>query len=268
MKTFHPESFLDLVGLLGLVRLLPSEVDVWLGVQFKLELGRSTFPHEEVRSWFGDAERDCIAHGFNTSAVTARRALDMFSRPNPEWERLRLLAHELHGRLRDEMASTMFLSLSMEEANFYSNPRKGWEEVVTGFSSIIVDIEDAGKCFGVNRYTACVFHLMRVVELGLRVLGKSLNDPNLDPKLNPSWDRILSRCDKELQKPHMDRSSEWRRDDAFFSTATANLRAVKDAWRNPGLHIEKQYTGEEAEEIWIAVRGFMRHLATKLSEQI
>ncbi len=32
------------------------------------------------------------------------------------------------------------------------------------------------------------------------------------------------------------------------------------------MHIDKTYTEERAEEILIAVRSFMRHLATKLQE--
>jgi hypothetical protein len=50
----------------------------------------------------------------------------------------------------------------------------------------------------------------------------------------------------------------------FFSNATADLRSVKDAWRNPTLHIERIYDGEEASEIWNAVKTFMRGLAQKL----
>jgi hypothetical protein len=267
MKSFHPESFLDLIGLLGFVRLMPNEINVWLGVKFQLATRLPTAPRDDVLGWFAEVERECTAHGFNTSAITARKAVSLFSRSDVDMDSLRLLAHELHGRLRDEMKATMFLALSMRDADVYAKPREGWDAVIAKFPSAVVDIEDAGKCLGLNRYTACVFHLMRVMEVGLRSLGKSLNDPKLDPKLNPSWDRILSRCDTELQKPRADRSPEWRADDIFFSTSTANLRAVKDAWRNPGLHVEKQYTGEEAEEIWVAVRGFMRHLASKLSER-
>jgi hypothetical protein len=44
----------------------------------------------------------------------------------------------------------------------------------------------------------------------------------------------------------------------------AHLHAVKVAWRNPTMHIVNQYTPEQAEEVFNAVRGFMRHLASKL----
>jgi len=69
-----------------------------------------------------------------------------------------------------------------------------------------------------------------------------------------------------LKKPLSARSPEWRVDEQFFSTATANLRAVKDAWRNPSVHVEIFYDPETVSDIWNAVRAFMRHLVTRLSE--
>jgi hypothetical protein len=108
---------------------------------------------------------------------------------------------------------------------------------------------------------------MRVVEVGLRALGASLNDARLEPSRNPSWDSILKKCDEEISRRLAERSQEWREDDAFFSSATANLRAVKDAWRNPTMHVEQHYGEETALDVWNAVRGFMRHLATKLRDK-
>jgi hypothetical protein len=205
--------------------------------------------------------------GYTASAATAGRMAETFKNKRPvTYYDLAILSREFYGRLNDKMKATAFLSLSMRETEEYKNPLASWESVVGKYSSAILDIEEAGKCLALGRYTACVFHLMRLVECGLRSLGAALNDPRLDPKQNPSWETILRKCDKELQKPLKDRCIEWKTDEPFFSTATANLRAVKDAWRNPTMHVEKHYDGEEAREIYSATRAFMRHLASKLSE--
>ena len=34
------------------------------------------------------------------------------------------------------------------------------------------------------------------------------------------------------------------------------------------MHVENAYSSERAEEIMLAVRSFMRHLATKISERL
>jgi hypothetical protein len=180
----------------------------------------------------------------------------------------------LHRRILDELTEISLWRVPRDNLKFLKsdpfdsglapfNPH--FRPVSLRFGLANKDIAEAGKCLAFGRHTASVFHLMRVMEVGLRALGASLNDPSLDPKTNPSWGKILARGDKEMQKHLADRCPEWRADENFFSTAQANLRAVKDAWRNPTMHIERNYDPDEAEDVWNTVRAFMRHLSQKLS---
>lgn len=173
---------------------------------------------------------------------------------------------DLQRSVERELRTTIFLYVEEGRREYFEGKHLFGESVSAAFPSTTDDIEEAGKCMALGRYTACAFHLMRVLEAGLRALGKSLNDDSLDPKRNPTWDRILKRCDKEIEKSPVDRSLGWREDQEFFSGVTATLRAVKDAWRNPVMHVEKKYSEEDTEEIFIAARAFMRHLAGKLAE--
>lgn len=181
-------------------------------------------------------------------------------------EELRQEISILRKRIDDELKNRKFLAISPEKSRFYRNTNLFGSEVYDNFPSAREDIEEAGTCYACARSTASVFHLMRVIETGLRVLGLSLNNPDLDPKKNPSWNRILKPCDDELRKPLAQRCPEWKQDELFYSNATANLRAVKDAWRNPTMHVEINYDEERALEIINAVKAFMRHIATKLRE--
>ncbi len=172
----------------------------------------------------------------------------------------------LKKRIDDELQNRKFLAVSPAKSAFYHSQYLFGEQVFENFPAARFDVEEAGTCYACSRSTASVFHLMRTMEVGLRTLGASLNNPDLDPRRNPSWERILKPCDEELRKPIAQRSTEWRQDELFFSNATANLRAVKDAWRNPTLHVEINYDEERALEILNAVKSFMRHLAEKLHE--
>ena len=104
---------------------------------------------------------------------------------------------------------------------------------------------------------------MRVMEAGLKALAKPIGIPYA-----PSWESYLAQIDTKIQIKHHKKTRAWKREEPFFKEAAAHLSTVKVAWRNPTMHIVRQYTAEEAEEIYSSVRGFMRHLATKLKEKI
>lgn len=211
---------------------------------------------------------DCISLDLGQSIKGIDFLLRRVSQQNLSHDDGRALADEISRRIRDELDSKLFLQVEATNAAFYEQPWAGWEAVLANFGKCAVDIEEATKCLALNRHTAAVFHLMRIMEVGLRALGASLNDERFDPRRNPSWDAILKKCDEELLKPLAQRSAEWRIDELFYSGAAARLRAVKDAWRNPTMHVEIVYTEETALDVYLHVRAFMRHLATKLEETV
>lgn len=180
--------------------------------------------------------------------------------------RLANLAEEFDERVKEELSSNTFLYLNPREADGYAGPFEGWEAVIAAFPSAAIDIEESSKCMALCRYTACVFHLMRVMELALRAIAVTLNNPKLVPRNNPSWESILRKCREELGKDRADRTPEWNASGAFFAGVSTTLMGVKDAWRNPTMHVGVSYTEERARDINAHVQAFMRHLATKLSE--
>jgi len=225
---------------------------------------------EEIRNGLAGSvsgtERELTALGLTASVATARRMRQLLDNPSSTWGQLRDLVDELRGRVEDEMQEALFLFVEETKATLFNDKNLFGQDVTDHFPSATVDIEEAGKCLALSRATACVFHLMRVMEIGLRVLSATLNDPSLDPQRNPNWGAILGRCRAELAKPLAKRSPEWVADEHFLSEAAATLEAVKNAWRNPTMHVEISYDDDKALDVWNSVRAFMRHLATKLKE--
>jgi hypothetical protein len=258
MLKFHASRFaalMDSITVLSTYQLVRSGADI----------PSPTF-YEEITKRFRELESLLRELELRTSAKLAHRIADGLG-GGARIPSLKTDFDDLRSRVKDELEDLYVLALSPSEADLYESmhPRFG-DAVSNKFPSIILDIEEAGKCLALGRGTASVFHLMRVMESGLRALGKSLNEPKLDARRNPSWENILRRCDDELQKPQADRSAEWKTNPTFFADATANMRAVKDAWRNPTMHVEIVYDEEKARDVWNAVKAFMRHLAGKLEE--
>jgi hypothetical protein len=169
--------------------------------------------------------------------------------------------YQLRLRVYDELESRLLLVFDGNKAEYYDDLAPFGEDVFSNFPSVNYDAEQASKCFSLGQNTACVFHLSRVADVGLRTLSRKLGIESH----NPSWDSILKKIDAELKKDYKDIDPEWKKDEDFFAESSLHLRSYKNS-RNNTQHADKKYTGEEAERIFTAVKVLMQHLATKLVE--
>ena len=210
--------------------------------------------------------KDCEGLGLNVTLTKVNRFMTKLMSQTLTFRQMEVEARDIFERLTDELDSRIFLAIDNKHVPYYEQYNEGWEGVLNRFPSAAQDIEEASKCLALNRYTAVVFHLMRVMETGLGVVAATLNDPSIDPKSHPNWQFIINRFQNELKKAQNQRAPEWQADEPFWSGVAVRLAAVKDAWRNPVMHVRGKYTEEEALDVWNHVQSFMRHLSTKLSE--
>jgi hypothetical protein len=134
------------------------------------------------------------------------------------------------------------------------------EKVRVHLSAVMGDVEEASKCFAVGRYTACVFHLMRVMELSVQQLGKKLKVRLVQEK---NWQNIIDEVNKAVKNMPVKtlRRKEIQRE---YTSIAAHLFNVKVAWRNPVMHPKVSYTEEEAKEIFNNVMIFLSYLVKVL----
>jgi flagellin-specific chaperone FliS len=155
----------------------------------------------------------------------------------------------------DELSTKLFYFVSPDLAEFYEINQFS-HEVTDRFSGAVYDMEEAGKCLSLGRYTACAFHLMRVVECGLLEFKSFLTiDKNC-----PSWDSILKALNAHIGSlPSTHEQEKYRK-------IVSRVYAIKDAWRNPTMHVEYKYNDEEALEVFDATKNFMKVLYEELSQ--
>lgn len=114
--------------------------------------------------------------------------------------------------------------------------------------------------------TAAVFHLMKVLEVGLDLLGKKFGIT----LANSNWGPIIDQIEKAVNEMHNDRSwsslPDFKDQEAFYSQATSHFRIVKNAWRNYTMHGRTKYTETESVQIFESTRAFMQKLSERLSE--
>jgi hypothetical protein len=122
------------------------------------------------------------------------------------------------------------------------------------------DVEEAAKCFALGRNTACVFHLMRVMEMSVQRLGKKVKVKLVQEK---NWHNIINEIDKAIKNmsPKTLRGKARQRE---YATISSHLHHVRIAWRNQVMHPKSSYTEEASKEIFDHVVSFLNHFVKVL----
>lgn len=169
---------------------------------------------------------------------------------------LLLVHHDLEGYA--------FEAVPSDRVDYYNCPLNGWEKVIERFECAF-DIEEAGKCFALGRYTASVFHLMKITERGVLDLQCFLDTS--DPKAH--FGSVLQKLETLQRKTNFnDLPPHQKAHRDFLIGILAQLHAVKDAWRNKVTHADEKIipTDEFAEEMARGVYQATSLLMKKLAE--
>lgn len=185
--------------------------------------------------------------------------------------RTTLTLHELLSSLRagwdNELRKQKFLCIPLVDVDYYDHDQLFGAEVHQKFSDAASDIKSAGNCYATGNSTACVYHLMRVSEFGMRRLAARLA-VKLTHKRKPmpvefaTWDKVITACKNKInlirQKPIGPKRQEQLE---LYSDAADHCLFVKDIWRNNASHTRQPYTPAEAMAAFERVRDFMKFLA-------
>jgi hypothetical protein len=170
----------------------------------------------------------------------------------------------IRGRITHELAIPRFFHVPREKLKYYEQKDTA-ENSIKAFGPAVDkrfgrrasrDIDEAGKCYALGRNTACVFHLMRIIEVGLESLQKRLKVTSK----SPNWNIIIRDIQTEVDK-RVGKNPTWKKPHQFYSDVLAQLRNIKDAWRNPVMHVISWHDEESAANIYAFTKAFMQRMA-------
>ena len=160
---------------------------------------------------------------------------------------------QIDRRLRDELSLATVLVIDEKMKELFESAALFGPDVESKFPQMSEDISEAGKCLALARPTACVFHLMRIMEIAVQRLGDKVG-VQLVNELN--WQVILDQINKAIRS--MDHKLP---ETKLFAETAFHLYSVKIAWRNEVMHPKQTYTAEEADIVFRNVRTFAQELA-------
>lgn len=200
--------------------------------------------------------------GANTAAATAQRAFDeclplLAGQAYLSTDTLNRLTRHSEAVLQvmlDELQGLAVVVLTDKDRQRSQNPVPMGEAVAVAFPTAAYDIEEASTCLAFGRWTACVMHVMRVLEIGLKALAGHYG---VDAGAN--WNQTLNTIETTLRQ-------SGRADAAWAAEAGTHLRFVKNAWRNDAMHAGAVFDQQRAERIFNDASSFMAFLAARFGE--
>ncbi len=181
------------------------------------------------------------------------------------WEEYQRDLEVLEGRIDDDLQEIVFGFIPKNKVAYFRQEKLFGDEVYDVFRLASKDIQDAGTCFAHEDYSATVFHLMRVAEIGAKKLVRDLRVISLLPKPIElcDWNTLLSAMEKGLKKLDVGsgKSVKKKRKLEYYSKPIGLFRNFKDSWRNSAAHSRRDFQPGETQDILDNTRQFMQHLA-------
>lgn len=213
-----------------------------------------------------------------------RRALVMHG--TPKWGAVRTELRVLWEVMEPEVRERWFTSIDATKGEYLSSllgdppgvlardRRKGdpiWAYIWKQFPDSQLDCEEAIYCYALERHTACIFHSMRVAEIGLRGLARRMKVklPKGKKLEWAEWQLILREMSKKTEFIGQTTSAGPRKDELleFYSGAIGQFNGFKDEFRNQVMHVRKTYDEFDSERALVRVRDFMEKLAGKIDQK-
>jgi hypothetical protein len=188
-------------------------------------------------------------------------------------------AAQIASRLEDDLVTgtrnRQFLRIAIDREDLVDADKLFGEEVFDSFPSATKDILEAGNCLAAECSTACVFHLMRASEVGLRALARDRDMKFPDKPLELSeWGAILPKLDSIVSDLRKDNAANWKDPQfkevqvRYYNELSQELRVFNEVWRRHISHAREDafYERDYAKSVMNHVENLMRKLSTKISE--
>ena len=145
------------------------------------------------------------------------------------------------------------------------------KDVEAAFPDASWEIREAGSCYAVGRNTACVFHLMRGVEHGMRALAVAVGVTSTKIPLEyQEWNALIGQIESRAKAVDAwGTGAELTNARRFFKRIIADLYSFKDDVRNVTMHTrQKPYDSPGALRVRNRAKEWFQILATKASQDM
>jgi hypothetical protein len=179
-------------------------------------------------------------------------------------------ARTLRESIEDGIKKRSFLYIQNDRAKLVESMAIDWQKTIIAFKTTAKhEIGFAIRCYITGNPTACVFHLMRAAEIGLRALAteRRVTLAKNRPLAWADWQELLDGINKKVRTIASKRRGPAREKAlVFYQGILGEFEAFKDVYRNNVMHSRETYDMPRALSVLNHVREFMERLSDKIAE--
>lgn len=177
---------------------------------------------------------------------------------------------ELWNALDHDAYQQLFCHYPLNKVGVLLEFNKTWGQAIDAFPSAEKEIEEGVDCYALGHNAACVFHMARVGEIGLRTIARERGIKNVRKNVPvewATWGVVLGAIEGHL-KAIRNKPAGPKKDAAlaFYDTILSDLRAIQSLYRDRTMHLRKDYNDGDAQDAMFRVRQLMITLSNKLGE--
>jgi hypothetical protein len=215
------------------------------------------------------AEQHCKAVELGDAAMlplySIKSELGRFDLTNSYITDIRPQIKALREGIHVELGKRKFAYIPSSVDKYFEQEQLFGEAVFKKFEDARDDVKEAGNCLAAGLPTACVFHLTRVAEIGLRYIaakvGVKLTDKGKpQPVEYATWDKVIHGIQSKIaQAKTLHQGPRKAAKLSFFSEAAEQCSYIKEI-RNEVSHTRKRYNENEALGAMQRIKSFMELL--------
>jgi len=263
MNRFEAEIYLDIVRLLTEAEVEFRKVKV---LESPLEpANRATFLERVIR----DIKKRAEAIKLTTLVEYLNLADKHMARDISTYRDAQYYIRGTRDVLIADVKAHVFLQIDPDKRSTYLNAMKRME-VLADFSpeTKVDDLVEAHLCYALERYPACVHHLMIAVEDSLRKWARRYKLHTKREIDVEDWGKILGAAEKKLDElNNLKRTTRRNKTIQHLSATTGHFSFINDGYRKPSAHGKEHFNESAAKTIMNHVEAFMGLLATKPRKQ-
>jgi hypothetical protein len=210
----------------------------------------------------------CKRMYLSVSTRSMERVLAEFRKSNPTMALTKQRFLEWYSCFQSEVEGQIYLLVLPHRVQYWNSDAdqlRGVEvtrilETLQDFPDAIYDFTEAANCFAFERFTASVYHLMRVAEFGLVSVAHSAGVEQ--DKINKGWDGCIQGIESAIKKIGSTKpTTDWQDQIKKLSNLCSWFTTIQKGWRNPVSHIPRTYSEGQALALIMAVRTLFEYLS-------